>query len=84
MTEQVPKLILGKKSPQSITEKLNQKDMSRMSQVEFGQANFGLLHKSAQYPVPAISNARNSMMNMTHANPFINSKSTNPAMLAAH
>lgn len=64
MTEQIPKLILGKKSPQTVTEKLNQMDMT---QVDFGTANFSLLHKSAQYPVPAaISNSRNTQMNMTH------------------
>jgi len=44
MTEQVPKTILGKKSPQPVAEKLNYIDMSGAN---FSQGNFAQLHKTA-------------------------------------
>ena len=67
MTEQVPKTILGKKSPGPIADKLNHMNMTGVS---FTQANFSLLHSGAQYPATTMNNTRNSSMNTTQQFPF--------------
>ena len=47
MTEQEPRAILGKISPQPVAQKLNHINMTGTN---FAHGNFSLLHKSAQYP----------------------------------
>ena len=56
MTEQPPKAILGKISPQPVAEKLTKIDMKG---VDFAQSNFSLIHRAAQYPGADNLNSRN-------------------------
>ena len=47
MTEQMPKQVMGRRPQPPMTQKLNKIDMSN---VNFSEANFSLLHKTPQYP----------------------------------